>query len=76
MAMQMLSEHAKTLPVFMGHGTADPVVAFEKGKGSYLFLKEQFGLLAVESSQVCMFGHPADDIVLKLTSLYRSQDLA
>ena len=48
----MLSEHVKGLPIFMGHGTADPVVAFKFGEGSAAYLKKEYGLSTVESSQV------------------------
>lgn len=34
-----LAAHADTLPVFMGHGTADPVVRFEYGERSAKFLR-------------------------------------
>lgn len=34
----MMSDHARTLPIFMGHGTADPVVAFQHGQNSAEYL--------------------------------------
>ncbi|KAF8504225.1 Phospholipase/carboxylesterase/thioesterase [Gautieria morchelliformis] len=48
----MLSEHVKKLPIFMGHGTADPMVALRFGKGSADYLKDQLGFLTVDSSQI------------------------
>lgn len=37
----MLSEHAKSIPIFWGHGTDDPLVRFDVGSASVKFLKEQ-----------------------------------
>ncbi|KAF8592689.1 Phospholipase/carboxylesterase [Ramaria rubella] len=52
----MMTDHAKKLPIFMGHGSADPVVAFKYGRGSYIYLKEQLGFSTVESSKIASPG--------------------
>jgi lysophospholipase-2 len=49
----MMSDHAKKLPIFMAHGTADPVISFEHGRGSYLYMRDKLGLLEVEAGKVC-----------------------
>lgn len=48
----MLSGHVKKLPIFMGHGTADPMLKFEFGKGSADYLKSELGFATVASGQV------------------------
>jgi hypothetical protein len=52
----MVSEHATKLPIFMAHGTADPVVEFKIGNASSHLLKGEFGFSTVESSQVGILG--------------------
>ncbi|KAI0307202.1 Phospholipase/carboxylesterase [Multifurca ochricompacta] len=42
----MCSEHALAMPVFWGHGTADPLVTFDLGCTSVDFLKTTLGLPA------------------------------
>ena len=49
----MMPESAKELPIFMGHGTADPVVGFKIGYASYQYLLGELGLSAVKV-QVCL----------------------
>lgn len=39
----LLPEHANTLPVFMGHGTADPVVKYTYGERSAKFVRSGDG---------------------------------
>jgi len=36
--MKMMSDYARTLPIFIGHGTADPVVKFQHGQKSAEYL--------------------------------------
>jgi len=38
---EMMSDYARTLPIFMGHGAADPVVEFKHGKESEEYLKSE-----------------------------------
>ncbi|KAI9508904.1 Phospholipase/carboxylesterase [Russula earlei] len=45
----MSSSHASSIPIFWGHGTADPIVRFEIGKSSVEYLKTNLGLPAVPS---------------------------
>lgn len=40
----MVSDHAKSVPIFWGHGTVDPMVRFEYGKASSEFLKSKIGI--------------------------------
>lgn len=40
----MTSDHAKSVPIFWGHGTSDPMVRFEFGKASVEFLKSKIGI--------------------------------
>lgn len=39
LVVPLLSEHAQTLPVFMAHGTADPVVKYSYGERSAKFVR-------------------------------------
>ncbi len=34
-----MSDHARSLPIFFGHGTSDPVVQYQYGMQSYRLLK-------------------------------------
>ncbi|KAF8514807.1 Phospholipase/carboxylesterase [Hysterangium stoloniferum] len=52
----MMSDHAKKLPIFMAHGTADPVVAFEHGQNSYLYMKDVLGFPVVETGKTAGVG--------------------
>ena len=36
-----MSDYARTLPIFLGHGTADPVVAFQHGQKSAEYLTSE-----------------------------------
>nr|GAT51571.1 acyl-protein thioesterase 1 [Mycena chlorophos] len=40
----MISEHAKSLPIFWGHGSADPLVRHELAVKSVDFLRESIGI--------------------------------
>ena len=42
--MKMMSDYARTLSIFIGHGTADPVVAFQYGKKSAEYLTSDCGI--------------------------------
>ncbi|KAI0737674.1 Phospholipase/carboxylesterase/thioesterase, partial [Daedaleopsis nitida] len=64
-AKTMVSDHAKKLPIFWGHGTADPIVRFEKAQLSLEFLKKNMGLAVVEPDQVLSGGiefHPYEGL--------------
>ena len=39
----MMSDHAKKLPIFWGHGTSDPLIRFTWAEQSLKFLKESLG---------------------------------
>jgi predicted esterase len=43
----MLGEHAKKLPIFWGHGLADPLVRYEFAQRSTAFLDSSLGIGAV-----------------------------
>jgi len=40
----MMSDYARTLPIFIGHGTADPVVAFQHSQKSVEYLTSDCGI--------------------------------
>ncbi|CDO73842.1 hypothetical protein BN946_scf185015.g171 [Trametes cinnabarina] len=40
----MMNDHAKKLPIFWGHGKADPIVRFDRATLSLEHIKTQFGL--------------------------------
>jgi len=40
----MLSDHARLIPIFWGHGTADPLVGYDLCKKSVSFLKNECGI--------------------------------
>lgn len=42
--MKMMSDYTRTLPIFVGHGTADPVVAFKHGQKSVEYLTSDCGI--------------------------------
>jgi predicted esterase len=42
--MKMMSDYVRTLPIFIGHGTADPVVAFRHGQRSVEYLTSDCGI--------------------------------
>jgi predicted esterase len=42
----MRGPHASSLPIFWGHGTADPLITFEIGRLSVDLLKSSLGLSA------------------------------
>lgn len=42
--MKMMSDYARTLPIFLGHGTADSVVAFQYGQRSAEYLTSDCGI--------------------------------
>jgi len=43
----MCGPHASSIPIFWGHGAADPLVTFAIGRASVEFLKTILGLSAV-----------------------------
>ncbi|KAI0293582.1 Phospholipase/carboxylesterase [Russula brevipes] len=45
----MCTSHTPSIPIFWGHGTADPLVTFKIGRTSVEFLKTTFGLPAAPS---------------------------
>lgn len=52
----MLSDHAKKLPIFWGHGKEDPIVHFDRATMSLEFLKTQMGFKTVEPEAVLEGG--------------------
>ena len=52
----MVSDHAKKLPIFWGHGKADPIVRFDRATMSLEYLKTQMGIQTVEPSAVLNGG--------------------
>jgi len=40
----MMTDYARTLPIFLGHGTADPMVAFQLGQKSAELLTSDCGI--------------------------------
>lgn len=49
---QMMSGHAKSLPIFWGHGTADPIVRFEFAKRSVEYLVGTCGLTRLDRDKI------------------------
>ena len=47
----------------MAHGTADPVVNFKFGQGSYVYLRDQLGFPVAESSKVYLSSMYLDIIL-------------
>lgn len=61
----MVSDHAKKLAIFWGHGAADPIVHFDKAKLSLEFLKANLGINQVEPAQALNGGiefHAYEDL--------------
>ena len=56
MLVQMVSDHARKLPIFWGHGKADPIVRFDRATASLEFLKANLGIDTVEPSKVLEGG--------------------
>ena len=52
---KMLSDHAKKIPVFWGHGEDDPIVEYDKATMSLQFL-QQIGIRKVEAEKVLEGG--------------------
>ncbi|RPD67376.1 Phospholipase/carboxylesterase [Lentinus tigrinus ALCF2SS1-7] len=52
----MVSDHAKKLPIFWGHGTVDPIVRFDRATLSMEFLKKELGINNVEPENVLNGG--------------------
>lgn len=46
----MSSPHASSIPIFWGHGTADPLVTFKIGSASVDFLKTTLNLPTVPAA--------------------------
>lgn len=40
----MMSDHAKAIPIFWGHGTHDPLIRYELALGSTQFLRKEAGI--------------------------------
>ncbi|GAA5853155.1 hypothetical protein JCM8547_000219 [Rhodosporidiobolus lusitaniae] len=53
----MATDHTKKLPVFHGHGTADPVVQFPWGKSTIEKLRTDLGMENIEFHQYPGMGH-------------------
>ncbi|GAA5900046.1 hypothetical protein JCM6882_002598, partial [Rhodosporidiobolus microsporus] len=53
----MKTDHAHKLPVFHGHGTADPIVQFPWGKKTVDVLRSELGFENVEFHQYPGMGH-------------------
>ncbi|BFZ64552.1 hypothetical protein YB2330_005699 [Saitoella coloradoensis] len=58
--VDMRHPHNHDTPIFMAHGTADPVVKFQFGKMSMEFLKEKLGMEKIEWREYPGMGHTAD----------------
>jgi len=46
----MVSKHAKSIPIFWGHGSADPLVKYQLCKDSVDFLVNRLGISQPSSS--------------------------
>jgi len=46
----MLGPHAQKLPIFMGHGTADPVLKFAFGESSAQLMTSELGFKCANPS--------------------------
>lgn len=48
----MMNDHAKKIPIFWGHGQADPLVKFAFAEQSTAFLKNQLGITEVKGDDL------------------------
>ena len=58
---KMISDHAKKVPIFWGHGTADPIVPFDRATMSVEFMETQLGISKVTPEKIIDGGvefHP------------------
>lgn len=53
---KMLSDHAKKIPTFWGHGTADPLVRFDRARQSLEVLENQLGIKKATAETVLEGG--------------------
>ncbi|KAG9102000.1 hypothetical protein FS749_000565 [Ceratobasidium sp. UAMH 11750] len=58
--ISMFSSHAKSTPIFWGHGTSDPVIPYRFGAGSVQILKEKAGFEEVEFHPYQGIAHSTD----------------
>jgi predicted esterase len=65
----------KGTPVFMAHGTADQVVAYQYGQKSADFLKEKMGMKAVDFKSYPGMQHSACDEELEATRSFLEKTL-
>lgn len=47
----MVSDHAKKLPIFWGHGKADPLVVYEACQQSITYLKKDVGIVDAKDGE-------------------------
>jgi len=52
----MLSEHARSIPVFWGHGSADPLVKLDLCNKSVEFLKDECGIKVLSEGDKELVG--------------------
>jgi predicted esterase len=71
---KMLSEHARSLPIFWGHGKADPVVRYDVGQASKVWL-ESMGIKSAKSSGEAGLDWHGYEGVQHSTSAQELQDL-
>ncbi|KAH9939252.1 Phospholipase/carboxylesterase [Epithele typhae] len=76
-ALHMLSEHARKLPIWWGHGKQDPLVTFELGNKSREVLRTEMGIETVDSEAVLGGGvdFHAYDGLTHSTSMEELEDL-
>lgn len=48
----MMSAHARTMPIFMAHGDADPVVAIKNGQDSVTLMRSRLGFNEITTQEI------------------------
>jgi len=71
----MAFSHAKTVPIFWGHGTLDPLVKFQFGRDSAEFLTSQLGIPKADESDLGGLTFKAYEGVLHSTNQTELDDL-
>ncbi|GAA99410.1 uncharacterized protein L969DRAFT_93872 [Mixia osmundae IAM 14324] len=61
----MMTDHARSTPVFWGHGTADPVVRYSWGSASVDYLRDQLKLKHIQFESYPGMAHSANPKELK-----------
>lgn len=74
--MKMISDYARTLPIFMGHGTADPVVVFKHGRESAEYLTSNCSIKNATDEDLVGVTFKSYDALGHQTSRQELRDIA